>query len=150
MREKRAIENIRKFGWHIVNVFGDEHSIEFSYTIGLYKTFDVPELFLSGLNGNIASTVLNNIGDQISNGLRITPGMEYDDFFEGYNCYFDLVNKINYDKYFGQAIGFYHGKEFQMLQCVWPNRDRKYPWEVTKEFIQDILISKPSSDLSPK
>jgi hypothetical protein len=34
----------------------------------------------------------------------------------------------HYRDYFGYARWFYHGDDFPVLQCVWPDRQHRYPW----------------------
>jgi Domain of unknown function (DUF4262) len=139
--DTKIVENVKEYGWHIINVFGDESHKQFSYTIGLFKSFNAPELFISGLDGNVASAVINNIGDEIAKGFKIIPKVENNDFFTGYSCYFDFVDRSKYDTYFSKAVWFYQGNDFPVLQCVWPNKIHLYPWQTEMPFNQDVLIS---------
>lgn len=141
--EEKIINDVQEYGWHVINVFEGEDSYEFSYTIGLYKTFGSPELFMSGIKGEVMHSILNTIADDITKGRVIQPGESYSDILEGYDCYFDLVDKSNYDEYFGKAVWFYQGNDFPVLQCVWPNRDHDFPWETDMGFHQDVLFKHP-------
>ena len=138
--EKRIVEDIKQYGWHIINVLAESDSIQFSYTIGLFRSFGAPELFLSGLKGEISATVLDDIALAIKGGRELQVRKLYNEFFEGYDCYFDLVEKSTYDSHFGKAVWFYGGKEFPVVQCVWPNEDRLFPWETKTRFNQEILF----------
>ena len=139
--EQRIIDNIKKYGWDVVNVLEGDYHPSFSYTVGLHKSFNSPEIFISGLNGSVPQTILNMIALTIKSGRPITAKSEMDDFMEGYNCYFDLVEKAHYDHYFGKALWFYEGNNFPVLQCVWPNQQHQYPWQTGMNFRQDILFN---------
>ena len=141
--EEKIVNDVQRYGWHVINVFEGEDSYEFSYTIGLYKTLGSPELFMSGIMGEVAHTILNNIADDISKGQFPQPGQTYPDILEGYDCYFDLVDKSKYDEYFGKAVWFYQGDDFPVLQCVWPNQSNNFPWETDMSFRQDVLFKHP-------
>lgn len=141
--EQKIVDDIKNYGWHVINVVGTEAWPLFSYTIGLYKSFNSPELFISGLDGNVAHNALNNIASEIRSGKKIETKIETKEFFDGYGCYFDLVDQAHYDDYFGKAIWFYQGYDFPVLQCVWPNKLHLYPWQTEQGFKQDVLIKAP-------
>ena len=39
------------------------------------------------------------------------------------------MSKKHYRNYFGYALWFYRSDEFNALQCIWPDRDKRWPWE---------------------
>jgi Domain of unknown function (DUF4262) len=47
--EKIVIANINEYGWHCVNVIEDDGHPPWSYTIGLYDTWEHPELIIVGI-----------------------------------------------------------------------------------------------------
>ena len=46
--DKIVISNINEFGWHCVNVIEDDGHPPWSCTIGLYETWQHPELIVIG------------------------------------------------------------------------------------------------------
>jgi hypothetical protein len=49
---KTVEENIEKFGWSVVTIFDpDGNDVDYAYTIGLNKTYGVPDLIIFGLDG---------------------------------------------------------------------------------------------------
>jgi hypothetical protein len=46
---KIVLANINEFGWHCVNVVEDDAHPPWSYTIGLYETWEHPELIIVGI-----------------------------------------------------------------------------------------------------
>ncbi|UII34895.1 DUF4262 domain-containing protein [Fulvivirga ulvae] len=139
--EEKIVSDIKSYGWHIINVFEGSESYQFSYTIGLYRTYNVPELVISGLPREISCPILSHIVEDIKNGKRMSSNMKSVDYIEGYSCYFGLVDKSKYAEYFGKALWYYKGNNFPMLQCAWPNRDNLFPWEAEMVINQDILFN---------
>ncbi|GAA0894557.1 hypothetical protein GCM10009122_42380 [Fulvivirga kasyanovii] len=139
--EEKIVSDIKSYGWHIISVFEGSESYQFSYTIGLYRTYNVPELVISGLPREISCSILSHIVEDIKSGKRVGANMKSADYIEGYSCYFGLVDKPKYAEYFGKALWYYNGDNFPMLQCVWPNSDNLFPWETKMVFNQDILFN---------
>ena len=46
--DKIVVANINEFGWHCVNIIEDNGCPPWSYTIGLYETWNHPELIVIG------------------------------------------------------------------------------------------------------
>ena len=46
--ERIVLSNIQQFGWHCVNVIEDDGYPPWSFTIGLYETYEFPELIVFG------------------------------------------------------------------------------------------------------
>lgn len=113
-----------------------------SQSVGLHKILYTtsPEIFISGISGENAPSIINNMVFDIQNGSYLVEGNEYDAYLDGYNCYFDLVDKSNYDNFFSKAVWFYQEYNFPVIQCVWPNKEHKYPWETSQSFRQDVLF----------
>jgi len=142
--EEKIINDIQSFGWHFINVLEGEYTYQYTYTIGLYQTYGHPELFISGLPTELSSAILNNIVEDIKSGKQLNFKTESPDYIEGYNCYFDLVERLKYEDFFGKALWYYEGSGFPVLQIVWPDSQNKFPWEVESKPGQDVLIQTQS------
>ena len=66
--------------------------------VGLFKTFGHPEVVLSGLNIELAQTLLNDIGHAVAQGVRREPEELYDDILSGYPCLFKAVPVTVYEQ----------------------------------------------------
>jgi len=73
--------------------------------------------------------IVNNIGDAVKSGIRFEPGNEYQEIFARCGCQFRVVERANYKAYLGWAIWFYEDYDFPVLQCFWPDRVGRYPWD---------------------
>lgn len=74
---------------------------------------------------------------------------DYDDILDGYKCAFRVVRTEHYKDLFGWAISHYQGTDFPALQCIWPDRNHKFPWasEAGSEF-RRITIRLAEDDLA--
>lgn len=127
--DAELLENLKEIGWQIVLIPEDEEGPGFAFTLGLYHSFQHPEVLIMGLSMETMHQLLNNIGSEVKNGQRYIDGNESPDIIEGYNCTFRQIHRQNYHEFLGSAIGFYQNEEFSALQCVWPDKQGLYPWQ---------------------
>lgn len=66
-------ETIRRHGWALQAVLGDEESPPFVYTVGL-TGYAHPELILFATSQATVATVLNDLGELVRSGRRLHPG----------------------------------------------------------------------------
>ena len=66
-------ETIRRHGWALQAVLGDEEGPPFVYTVGL-SGFDHPELILFATSQATAATVLNDLGECVRAGHSLVAG----------------------------------------------------------------------------
>lgn len=128
-REEKILHNVEEYGWQVCHIFdADGNEPYFSYTLGLYETFGHPELIVIGQKRELCQTILNNLGEHIKDGDKFVAGQACENILEGYVCHLVEVAKIHFDEYVGQAIDFYGGSNFPLLQVVWPAVEtRNYP-----------------------
>ncbi len=127
--DKKILDDIKKYGWHVIKVLEGEDGPGFGYSIGLYKTFGHPEIIIIELKLDLIHNLINDIGEQIKNGKAFNTENFYSDLIEGFDCYFALVDKKFYEQYIGNALWFYNNEEFPLIQCIYPTVNGIYPWE---------------------
>jgi len=66
--EKKLVADIEELGWHVLKVLEDDNGPGFVYSVGLFKTFNHPEIIIVGLKLDLAHILINNIGVDIKNG----------------------------------------------------------------------------------
>jgi len=131
--ERRVIADIKKHGWHIVGVHGDDQGPSFSYSVGLLHTFQHPELFVMGLPHNVAGAFINDIGNLIKGGRSFTAKSKVDGIATGLTLKFVRFGTRYFKDYMGCANSFYQSTEYPVLQLVWPDPGGKFPWEAEFE-----------------
>jgi hypothetical protein len=126
--DRKLLSDVDQVGWHVVMI-GEEAGVPgWSFSIGLFKTFNHPEIVVFGLPLTLSGQVINLIGDEIKRGARFEPGLEYTEILEGVLCTFRPVNPRWYRPFLGYAMWFYQGAEFPALQCIWPDKQHHFPW----------------------
>jgi len=81
--DRSFLSNIKKYGWNVTNVFASEGETgpEWSYSTGLYHSFQHAEIAVFGLKIENMHKIINNIGEAVKNGARFEAGNEYHDIF---------------------------------------------------------------------
>jgi hypothetical protein len=130
LREARIRSDIAASGFHVMMVAGDEGEPDFGYTIGLQERFGHPEVLMVGLSMENMHRLLEAIGTQVSRGKRFAAGeVNKGDVFTTAEVVFKQVSAKNIVDYCGYALWYYAGKPFQVLQCVWPDKRHRFPWD---------------------
>src|SRR6185369_6962038 len=94
--DKKVISDIAEFGFHIINVLEDDEGPPHTFSIGLYHTFNHPEVMIVGLKTELMQNMISWIGDDIKKGARFEIGNEYGGLLEGFKCTFRAVDKCYY------------------------------------------------------
>jgi hypothetical protein len=128
--ERIVLSNIAEYGWHAVNVIEDNGCPPWSFTIGLYESWDHPEFIVIGRSRATSHAMLKILADDIE--LNGPPNLTNPDGYVllGMKCHFLEVNTRYYSDYVGFAKWFYRKRHFPLFQMVWPHSDGVYPWSL--------------------
>ncbi len=134
--DQPLLDNIQEFGWHCLSVAEDDKHQPFTYTIGLYQTYGIPELLIYGVPGKTAHAILCIAANAAACGKPIDMTVPTDELLEGYSCVFVPVPLEAYPEHVGSARWYYEGDNFPVQQIVWPSKEGIFPWhsQATKEF----------------
>jgi hypothetical protein len=136
--------NIEKFGLQVIMVNSTGYSPSFTYSIGLWKSYEHPEIICFGLSKDLGHGIINDVAEIIKNGEKISEGKIYTEIFKDSRAAFLKVDKRNIDDYFGAALNYYQEVSFDALQLVWTDRNDRLPWE--KNFEEEFLFKQPLLD----
>ena len=139
--EQKAIDDIDKFGCHILHVMEDDENPRFTYSIGIEKNTQNPDLIIIGLKNEIAQWMINEYNNRVKNGEVFEPSKYYDGFLDGFEVTFIDVLKKHYKEYFGWGLWYNKGYNFRMLQMVYPSTLGIWPWD--KEAPEDFTWFQP-------
>lgn len=85
-----------------------ETGSQFTYTIGLSKTFGHPEITIFGLDSKVSHEILSDCVEMIRNGTAFLPDVKYPGVVGAdYKVMFKAVRKDCLPEYFGAAVRFY-------------------------------------------
>jgi hypothetical protein len=128
----KTLTDIERVGWHVMKVFAQpgEAGPEWAFSIGLFHTFQHPEVIVFGLPLDVCASVVNGIGQNVKAGQRYLQGELYADILQDpYKCSFREVPRAQFIEYVGYALWFYEDDPFPILQCFWPDKSGLYPWD---------------------
>jgi hypothetical protein len=127
--DQKVLDDVAEHGWHVVKIFEQEDAPGWAFSIGLFHNFRHPEIIVFGLDSDLMHSVINSIGDDARAGKRFVVDNHYPDLIEAYSCTFKNASKVWYPSFLGYAMWFYKGTDFPVLQCTWPDKNSRYPWE---------------------
>jgi hypothetical protein len=136
--------NIDKFGLQVIMVNGSDYSPSFVYSIGLFETYNQPEIICFGLPQELGHEIINDIAELIKKGDTIKTNTNYDSIFKDSRAGFLSVDDRNIGDYFGEALNYYDKIKFPAVQLVWTDRNDKFPWE--GDFEEEFLHDQPLLD----
>jgi len=141
--ERSVLKNVKKFGWHCTSVFsreGDDRA-RFSYTVGLYESYNSPEFIIFGLDSEIAHSLLSILSEAAEDGQMYSLDKPCDKIIQGYECIFVEVPKQMYNDYVFSALWYNAGDSFPLYQVVWPDSNGNYPWN--ESYISEAGYEQP-------
>jgi hypothetical protein len=145
--EQKCIDDVEQYGLHIINVHEDAEGPGFAYTVGLFRTYQHPEIILFGLPPQTMHALLNDVADLIRSGSRFEAGATSDEVLRDYLCAFRAVPERHYEAHLGWAVWFYEGRSFPALQLVYPDREHRWPGEASVR--EAFLAQQPLLETAP-
>ncbi len=143
--KERIISDIKEYDCHLALIESDGYLPTFVYSIGLFETFQHPEVIVFGLKTDVMGSIINHVRDEIRAGKKFNSGTKYSGFLEGFEIQFLDVNKVGYPDYFGYAGWYYKNSfDFPALQLVWPDKESRWPWE--RDFNSNWKFKQPLLD----
>jgi hypothetical protein len=140
-------DDVATYGWSVMRVSADGPGPDFAYSIGMVQNLGHPEILVVGLPLDTAHRLINDVGDAVRDGKRFAAGQVSGDFLENYDVIFRRVPDYQYGAYLGWGLRFYEGEQFPALQMIYPDRERRWPWQdgVSPEFraSQPVLADEP-------
>lgn len=140
--------DIATYGWVVMKVASNcPPDPDFAYSIGLFQSYEHPEIILVGLPEDIAHQIINDVGAAVRSGKRYNAGGTSDEFLERYEVTFRAVPEYQYGAYLGWGCRYYGEQGFPVLQLVYPDRAGRWPWheEASAAFraAQPVLADTP-------
>jgi hypothetical protein len=116
-------------GKAIVEVEGDEEGAPFTFSVGAWRRFGVPEAVTIGLPVGAGQILIDAYVRRASEGEEFPPGTVYDDLLEGVLVTVERVHKGHYFEFFGSAFLVYPHGDFDAVQLITATPEDYWPWE---------------------
>ena len=138
-QEQNFVDKIAEYDsmiMHVASRADEDWQYPFSYTTGLFEKFQHPEIIVCGWKSKFAHAILNNLRDEIREGIRrFGPGQRYREVIADFDVEFVPVSFENLKAHFGWGIWYYRkivllDQPFPALQLVWPSKpEGAFPWD---------------------
>jgi hypothetical protein len=137
----RVIADVAQSGLHVVRGASTGAAPAFAFTIGLFRTFDHPEVAIFGLVPDALEAALRTVGERVRAGERFDEGDVVDGVVDGRAVAFRRIVPRHYPPYLGYAVWYHGGARFPALQATWADREGHFPWE--RWFPRDLRDLQP-------
>jgi hypothetical protein len=129
--EQKTLADVQQYGCHVLHILEEGDLPPFSYSVGIEKTSQAPELVVIGLKRAVAHFIINEYNRRIRQGECFEADQMVSGFLKGFECQLRSVHFSHYREYFGAALAFYKGSGFRVLQLVYPTVEGVWPWEAS-------------------
>ena len=135
---KKVNDNIEKFGFHMTFVMEETGFTPFGYSTGIYKNFEIPEIFISGLPNGLTAELISNYVKRFK-FKEVPLNKKIDDLIDRFPIYFIQVKNENLTEYTLSSFKFYENSDFKYLQLIFPDLNGFFPNESEYDYDQKIL-----------
>lgn len=131
-------ENIQKHGYHSTFVFaGKEPS--FCYSTGIYKNFQIPEIFISSLPQNLSHTLINDYVNKFKGNASIPLNQRIDDLTDRFPVYLIEAPTEKLANFVLSSIRFYNSEPYKYVQLIYPDTSGHFPNDNGYDYDQIII-----------
>jgi hypothetical protein len=125
----RVLADVAETGLHVVRGASTGAAPPFAFSIGLFRTFDHPEVAVFGLAPDALESAVRRIGERVRAGDRFDEGDVVDRILDGRAVAFRRIVPRHYPPYLGYAVWYHGGARFPALQATWADPEGHFPWE---------------------
>lgn len=123
------LEQAEAHGTAIVEVAGDKDGAPFTFSVGAWRRYGIPEAVTIGLPEGAGRHLIEVYVGRASGGEEFAPGQVWDDLLEGVLVTVEKVNKGHYFEFFGSAFLVYPDGDFDAIQLITATPQDYWPWE---------------------
>lgn len=127
--ERQIFADIAEHGVHIVHVPASDGAPEYAYTLGLWHTYQHPEVLVLGLAPEVASDLLEGLTDEIDAGRAFAAGAKCEGLVAHYPVWFGVVTAAQVQQWLPRVGWIYDGAEVACVQLVYPDKQGRWPWQ---------------------
>lgn len=116
-------------GKAIIEVAGDQDGAPYTFTVGAWRRYGVPEAVTIGLPDGVGRMLVDAYVQRASRGETFRPGQVWDNLLEGILVTVERVNKGHYFEFFGSAFLVHPEGDFDAIQLITATPEDYWPWE---------------------
>jgi hypothetical protein len=137
----RVLADVAESGLHVVRGAATGAAPAFAFSIGLFRTFDHPEIAIFGLAPEALEAAVRRVAELVRAGTRFDEGDIVEEVLPGRMVAFRRIVPRHYAPYLGYAVWYHGGSRFPALQATWGDREGHFPWE--RWFPRDLRELQP-------
>jgi hypothetical protein len=124
----RLLADVADRGWHTA-LSAPGASTPHAFSIGLFRSFDHPEVAVLGLLAGDGAAVVDRIAARVRDGERFGPEDVVDGLIEGRTVAFRGIPPRRFPSWLGHAVWYHDGARFPALQAIWSDATGRFPWD---------------------
>jgi hypothetical protein len=134
----KVVDNIKKYGYHSTFVFADK-TPSFCYSTGIYKSFGLPEIFISSLPQNLSHGLIENYVNKFKNTDSVPLDTRIDDLTDRFPIYLIEVQTDKLTDFVLSSIRFYKDEDYKYVQLIYPDTEGHFPNDKGYDYDQIIM-----------
>ncbi|WP_162002397.1 DUF4262 domain-containing protein [Streptomyces sp. CB01881] len=120
--------DVRAHGVHVVGIVGGDVP-DWAFTVGLWHSHRLPEVAMFGLRVHDLMHWVGAAATRLREGAPTTEDSLLAGVLDGYPLTVKPVDPGWHRPLLGTAVGFYRREPVPVVQLVWPDAERRWPWE---------------------
>ena len=131
-------ENILISGFHVTYIM-ENKTPSFCYSTGIYKSYGIPEIFISSLPQGLSSSLITSYVDSFKNKSPTINELIPANNLAPFDYYLILVKKKRLEDYVLASIKYYGAEPYDYFQLVFPDINMKFPHQEGYSYDQEII-----------
>ena len=139
---QKVDETIKHRGWQLIYVYGDDHSLPFTYSVGaaLPSRPPLPEVIISNINPEDSATLINDFLDYLSTGAEISETIAYTEI-ANLPMYIRKLTPKQVEHHMTMTKAIHEDlSNIPLYQMVYPDPQGIFPWEAGYNFPEQELL----------
>jgi hypothetical protein len=138
----RIMADVAQGGFHVVGAEADDEGGGAAYSVGLFRSWDHPELAAFGLAPEALRAALERLGERVRHAERFDHGDVAEDVVDDRAVAFRRIVPRHYAAFLPRAVWYHDGVRFPALQVVWADAGGRFPWD--RWFPRELRDAQPA------
>lgn len=135
---KKVDDHIKEYGYHSTFVF-DKTLPSFCYSTGIFRNFNIPEIFISSLPENLSFEIVHNYVKYFKGTSDIPLNTKIDNLIDRFPVILIEAPISKLTEYVLTSFRFYKKDAFKYLQLVYPDPQGHFPNDKGYDYDQVIM-----------